>query len=75
MQRSLLVFLLFVSTVIAACASQGKSSGGGGSTNVVDMNGCRVDPAPICNSARGQSVDASSTGLTADPRMVEQNSA
>ncbi len=72
MQRSLLVFLLFVSTAIAACASQGKSSGGGGSSNVVVMNGCRVDPAPICNSIRGQEVNMG--GKTADPRMVEQNS-
>lgn len=70
MQWSLLVFLLFISTAIAACASQGKSSGG-----IVVMNGCRVDPAPICNSARGQTVNSSGTGLEADPRMIEQNSA
>ena len=38
------------------------------------MNGCKVDPAPICDGARGQSVDMSN-GMTADPRMVEQNSA
>ena len=37
------------------------------------MNGCKVDPAPICDSARGQDVDMG--GMTADPRMVEQNSA
>ena len=43
-------------------------------TSVV-LNGCRVDPARICNSIRGQSVDMSNTGLQADPRMVEQNSA
>lgn len=75
MQRSLLVFLLFVSTAIAACASQGASSGGSGSSNIVVMNGCRVDPARICNNLRGQSVDMSNTGLQADPRMVEQDSA
>ena len=75
MHRSLLVFLLFVSTAIAACASQGASSGGGGSTNIVVMNGCRVDPARICNNIRGQNVDMSGTGLSADPRMVEQDSA
>jgi hypothetical protein len=40
----------------------------------VVMNGCKVDPAPICDSIRGQSVDASN-GMTADPRMLEQNSA
>jgi len=74
MQRSLLALLLFVSTAIAACASQGPSSGGGGSTDVVVLNGCRVDPARICNSIRGQPVDMSNTGLQADPRMVEQNS-
>ena len=75
MQRSLLVLLLFVSTGIAACASQGASSGRGGSSDVVVMNGCRVDPARICNNIRGQNVDMSNTGLQADPRMVEQNSA
>jgi hypothetical protein len=74
MRRSLLVLLLFVTTAMAGCASQGGSTGGKGSTNVVNMNGCKVDPAPICNSVRGQSVDMSDTGLTADPRMVEQNS-
>jgi hypothetical protein len=75
MQRSLLVLLLFVSTAIAACASQGASSSRGGSTDVVVMNGCRVDPARICNNIRGQKVDMSNTGLQADPRMVEQNTA
>ena len=39
------------------------------------LNGCRVDPARICNSLRGQNVDMSSTGLQGDSRMVEQNSA
>ena len=72
MQRRLLVLILFVSTVIAACGSQNASSGGDSS---VVLNGCRVDPARICNSIRGQSVDESNTGLQADPRMVEQNSA
>jgi hypothetical protein len=74
MHRSVLVLFLFASTIIAGCASQGVSSGGKGSTNVVDMNGCKVDPAPICNSTRGQSVDMSNTGLQGDSRMVEQNS-
>jgi hypothetical protein len=74
MRRSLLVLVLFMSTTIAACASQSVSSGGKGSTNVVDMNGCKVDPAPICNSIRGQSVDMAETGLQGDSRMVEQNS-
>lgn len=73
MRWSLLVFLLFVSMAIAACASKSGSTGGSGSTGAVVMNGCRVDPAPICNNARGKSVNMS-TGLTADPRMVEQNS-
>jgi hypothetical protein len=75
MQRSVMVLLLFVSTAIAACASHGASSGGAGSTDVVVMNGCRVDPGRICDSIRGQNVTMSRTGLTADPRMVEQNTA
>jgi len=70
-----MVLLLFVSTAIAACASHGASSGGAGSTDVVVMNGCRVDPGRICDSIRGQNVTMSRTGLTADPRMVEQNTA
>jgi hypothetical protein len=74
MRRSLLVLLLFVATAMLGCAAQGGSTGGKGSTNVVDMNGCKVDPAPICDGARGQSVDMSDTGLSADPRMLEQNS-
>jgi hypothetical protein len=76
MRRNLLVFLLFLSASVASCASQSASSGsGGGSSGAVVMNGCKVDPAPICNSARGKSVDMSNTGLSADSRMVEQNSA
>src|SRR5260370_25308056 len=75
MQRGLLVLIIFVSTAIAACASQGASGTRGGSSDVVVMNGCRVDPARICNNIRGQNVDMSGTGLQADPRMVEQNSA
>jgi len=77
MARYLFVLLLFVSASIAGCASQSAStasSGGSGSSGAVVMNGCKVDPAPICDSARGQSVDMSN-GMTADPRMVEQNSA
>jgi hypothetical protein len=75
MPRYLFVFLFLVSASIAACASQSGStaSSGGGSSGAVVMNGCKVDPAPICDSARGQSVDMSN-GMTADPRMVEQNS-
>ncbi len=79
MQRSLVVLLLFVSTAIAACASQstsqGASSNGGGSSDVKVLNGCRVDAARICNNIRGQNVTMSDTGLSADPRMVEQYSA
>jgi hypothetical protein len=74
MHRRLLVLVLLASTIIAGCAAQGVSSGGTGSTNVVDMNGCKVDPAPICDRVRGQSVDMSNTGLQGDSRMVEQNS-
>ena len=72
MQRRLLVLILFVSTALAACGSQNASSGCDGS---VVLNGCRVDPTRICNSLRGKPVDESNTGLQADPRMVEQNSA
>jgi hypothetical protein len=75
MQRSLLVLLLFVTTTLAACASNSSSSGAGGSSEAVVLNGCRVDPARICNNIRGQTVQISGTGLNADPRMVEQNSA
>jgi hypothetical protein len=79
MRGCLLVLLLFVAASMMACASQGASQGGSSdgkaSTNIVDMNGCKVDPAPICNSLRGQSVDMSNTGLSADSRMLEQNSA
>jgi hypothetical protein len=71
MQRRLLVSILFVSTVIAACGSQNASSGDGS----VVLNGCRVDPARICNTVRGQNVTMSNTGLSADPRMVEGDSA
>jgi hypothetical protein len=72
MQRRLLVSILFISTILSACGSQNASSGGDSS---VVLNGCRVDPARICNSLRGQPVDMSDSGLQADPRMVEQNSA
>jgi hypothetical protein len=72
MQRGLLVLILFVSTVIAGCGSQNASSGGDAS---VVLNGCRVDPARICNNVRGHNVTMSNTGLSADPRMVEGDSA
>ena len=76
MQRSLLVLLLFLSTTVAACASNTASGGAtGGSSEVKVLNGCRVDPARICNSIRGQSVTMAGTGLQADSRMVEQNTA
>ena len=71
MQRRLLVLVLVASTVVAGCGSQNASSSDGS----VVLNGCRVDPARICNSLRGKPVDESNTGLEADPRMVEQNSA
>jgi hypothetical protein len=75
MQWRLLVLILLLSTAIAACGSQNASSGSGGASDVVVLNGCRVDPARICNSIRGQNVTMSGTGLSADPRMVEQDSA
>jgi hypothetical protein len=75
MQRTLVALLLVVSMALAACSSQTASGGSGGSSDVKVLNGCRVDPARICNSVRGQNVVMSGTGLTADSRMVEQNSA
>ena len=74
MARSSLVLVIFLSSAIAACASHSASSGAGGPPNIVVLNGCRVDPARICNNIRGQSVDMTN-GLQADPRMLEQNSA
>lgn len=75
MQRRLVALLLVVSAAIAGCASQSASSASGGSSDVKVLNGCRVDPARICDSIRGQNVDMSGTGLQGDSRMVEQNSA
>jgi predicted small secreted protein len=75
MHRSLLILIFFVSMALAACASQSTSSGPGGSSEVVVLNGCRVDPARICNTIRGKNVDMSSTGLSADSRMLEQQTA
>jgi hypothetical protein len=74
MARRSLVLVIFLSSALAACASHSASSGAGGPPDVVVLNGCRVDPARICNNIRGQSVDMSN-GLQADPRMLEQNSA
>ena len=74
MQRRLLVLLLFVSTAMAGCASNSAPGGGTGGSSVAVLNGCRVDPARICDSIRGQSVTMSGTGLEADSRMVEQDS-
>lgn len=79
MRRRLLVLILLLSTTVAACAtngaSQGASGGAGGSSDIKVLNGCRVDPARICNAIRGQNVTMSGTGLQGDSRMVEQNSA
>ena len=75
MMRVSLVLLFVVSMSLGSCSTQNSPSGGGGSSDVKVLNGCRVDPARICNSLRGQNVDMSSTGLQGDSRMVEQNSA
>ena len=79
MRGRLLVLILFLSTTVAACASNGATNGAsraaGGSSDVKVLNGCRVDPARICNSIRGQSVTMADTGMQADSRMLEQNSA
>ena len=74
MRSGLFVLSLALLITLAACGSQGASSGGSGASVVV-LNGCRVDPARICNNIRGQSVIMAGTGLNADPRMVEQNTA
>ena len=77
MKRRLLALVLFGSmAIVAACSTQGAAPGGGKSDAVV-LNGCRVDPARICDASRNQPVQMSGTGLEADPnsRMVEQNSA
>jgi len=77
MGRWSMVLRLFLLAALAGCASQAASTptAGGGSPDIVVLNGCRVDPARICNSVRGQNVTLSGTGLSADPRMLEQNSA
>ncbi len=76
MHQRLLVLILFLSTTVAACASNTASGGAvGGSSDVKVLNGCRVDPARICDSIRGQNVTMSGTGLQADSRYVEQNTA
>ena len=77
MQR-LLVLILFLSTTLAACSSNTSNTASGtagGSSDVKVLNGCRVDPARICNAIRGQSVTMAGTGMQADSRMLEQNSA
>jgi len=74
MQR-LLVLILFLSITIAGCSSNTASGGAAGSSDVKVLNGCRVDPARICNTIRGQSVTMAGTGMQADSRMLEQNSA
>ena len=73
MHQRLLVLILFLSTTVAACSSNTASGGAAGSSEVKVLNGCRVDPARICNNIRGQSVTVANTGLQADSRMVEQN--
>jgi hypothetical protein len=74
MRRDLLVLLLFVSTAVAACASNSAPPSANPAGSSVVLNGCRVDPARICNNIRNQPVDMAGTGLQADSRMVEQNS-
>ena len=75
MARSSLVLLIFLSSTLAACASHSASSGTGGPSDVVVLNGCRVDPARICNNVRNQPVDITSVGLQGDKQTLEQNSA
>jgi hypothetical protein len=72
MRSHLLVFSAALCITLVGCASQSGSSSN--ASGLVDLNGCQVNPAMICDQVRGQSVTMSSTGLQADPRMVEQNS-
>ena len=65
--------LMLISFALAACASQSASSGPAG-TKLIG-SGCNFNAASVCASARNKPVQMSSTGLSADQRMLEQNSA
>jgi hypothetical protein len=74
MQWRLLVFILFVSTAIAACGSQSASTGSGG-TSSAGASGCEINAEPICEQMAKQPVVESNTGLTVDSREREVDSA
>ena len=65
--------LILISFALAACASQSGTNGPSG-TKLIGR-GCNFNAARVCASARNQPVQMSDTGLSADQRMVEQNSA
>lgn len=70
MRWSLPILLLFLSIAIAACASDTAPSGANGPPDVVVLNGCRVDPARICNNVRALNVDETGTKWTGDPDWI-----
>jgi hypothetical protein len=66
MQRWLFIFLLSLLTVGAACASKSTSSGVPPSDLVV-LNGCRIDPARICHNSAGPDLNAYGGDWSSDP--------
>ncbi|HYL57509.1 MAG TPA: hypothetical protein VEU51_01460 [Candidatus Acidoferrales bacterium] len=63
---------VLVVPILALMVASCGSSGGGAAAGPTDVGGCKIDAAKICAGARGQPVNMS--GMTADRRMVEQNS-
>src|SRR5260221_9271679 len=63
--------LMLIGFVLAACASQSATKGPPG-TKLIG-SGCNFNAAQVCVNLRGKDVDMG--GITADKRMVEQNSA
>jgi hypothetical protein len=69
------LLVLVCSILFVACASHGSPAGSSGSGAVAVGNGCKVDAAPVCAEIKDQEVTNAGTGLSADQRMIEQNSA
>jgi hypothetical protein len=66
MQRWVLISLLSVLTIIAACASRSTSPGAQPS-DIVVLNGCKVDPARICHNSSGPDLNAYGGNWSSDP--------
>lgn len=66
------VRIVLVVPILALMVASCGSSGGGAPAGPTDVGGCKIDAAKVCAGFRGQSVNMS--GMTADRRMVEQNS-